>query len=266
MSKYTTELRFICETYAGLKESVGYSFVQNVIEEARPLLFDFDYPIFDENYKSVLETKIIKHFYTREIGFETVGLFKLKLDMKMNEIMPYYNKLYESELLEFNPLYTMNYTKEHHQRDNGNNSTIIQEIVGTNESEGYNHSANNSTTGNRQIANVDTNLYSDTPQGDLTGIDDKTYLTNANKNTVNGSENNTTTEQQQAADTRTRNKTDNKSGNEAKTFTSTNDYTDSVSGYDGRNASKLIEDFRKTLLNIDMQIINDLETLFMGIW
>ena len=33
------------------------------------------------------------------------------LDARMNEIMPYYNKLYESELLEFNPFYDADYTK-----------------------------------------------------------------------------------------------------------------------------------------------------------
>lgn len=105
MSKYTTEVRYICEKYAGLDESVGYLSIGDVISRAREVVFDFDYPIFDENYRSVLETKILKHFYTREIGEETVGLWKLRLDARMNEIMPYYNQRYESELIKFNPLY-----------------------------------------------------------------------------------------------------------------------------------------------------------------
>ena len=105
MSKYTTQVRFICENYAGLTESVGYGKVDEIIASARKKVFDFPYPIFDETYRNVLETKILKHFYTREIGAETVGLWKLWLNTKMNEIMPYYNKLYKSELLDFNPLY-----------------------------------------------------------------------------------------------------------------------------------------------------------------
>ena len=72
MSKYTTEVRFICEHYAGLDESEGYANVEEIIERARPKVFDFDYPIFDSSYKPILETKILKHYYTREIGFETV--------------------------------------------------------------------------------------------------------------------------------------------------------------------------------------------------
>ena len=57
------------------------------------------FPIFDENYRSVLETKILRHYYTREIGFETVGLWKHYLKTKLNEIMPKYNKLYEASIV-----------------------------------------------------------------------------------------------------------------------------------------------------------------------
>ena len=89
MSKYTTELRSICEQFAELTESVGYKKVDEVIRLALPKIFYFDFPIFDENHRTELETKIIKHYYTREIGVETVGLWLLKLEMTMNEIMPY---------------------------------------------------------------------------------------------------------------------------------------------------------------------------------
>ena len=105
MSKYTTEVRYICEKYAGLDVSADYLSIGEIIERARGTVFNFDYPIFDESYRSVLETKILKHFYTREIGEESVGLWKLRLDSRMNEIMPYYNQRYASELIKFNPLY-----------------------------------------------------------------------------------------------------------------------------------------------------------------
>ena len=62
MSSYTTEIRFICEELSGFNESKGYADIEEIISLARPKIFDFNYPIFDENYKSVLETKILKHF------------------------------------------------------------------------------------------------------------------------------------------------------------------------------------------------------------
>ena len=123
MSKYTTEVRFICENSAGLKESVGYSSIDTVLDGAREKVFDFDYPIFDEAYRATLEKKILKHYYTREICCETVGLWKLFLNRKMNEIMPYYNQLYKSALIEFNPLYDVDLTIDHHRTNDGENES-----------------------------------------------------------------------------------------------------------------------------------------------
>ena len=122
MSKYTTEVRFICESYAGLSDSVGLTNVNTVLQNSVDKVFDFDFPIFDENYRRPLEIKILKHFYTREICAETVGLWKLWLEDRLNVIMPYYNQLYKSTLLEFNPLYDVNVTRKHQ----GKNDTSSQ--------------------------------------------------------------------------------------------------------------------------------------------
>ena len=69
MSKYTTEVRFICEKYAGKDLSVDYSKVDSVINAARPFIFDFEYPIFSADYKPGLEAKILKHFYSYKYTF-----------------------------------------------------------------------------------------------------------------------------------------------------------------------------------------------------
>ena len=113
MSKYTTEVRFICENLAGLLESKGYNDVSDVLDKATPILFDFDFPIFSAGYKIPLCRKILEHYYTREIGFETVGLWKFKLQTKLREIMPYYNQLYESELIKYNLFEDVNVTRTH---------------------------------------------------------------------------------------------------------------------------------------------------------
>lgn len=128
MSKYTTEVRYICETLAGLDESKGYDEVENILNASWGRIFDFDFPIFDETYRSVLCKKILKHYYTREIGLESVGLWKLKLDTKMNEIMPLYNKRYESASFKFNPLWDVDYTRTTNGEENGTNS---KETIGS---------------------------------------------------------------------------------------------------------------------------------------
>ena len=126
MSKYTTEVRYICENYANQTESKGYNSVQSILNASWDKVFDFDFPIFDENYREPLCKKILKHFYTREISEETVGLWKLRLDDRMNEIMPYYNQLYESELISISPLINYRVTTS------GNKSKMGQDSVGEN--------------------------------------------------------------------------------------------------------------------------------------
>lgn len=199
MSKYTTEVRYICEYYAGLDKSVGGAKVDDIIDKSLSGVFDFDFPIFDEKYRSVLEKKILKHYYTREIGLETVGLWKLKLNTKLNEIMPYYNKLYNSELLEFNPFYNINRTtkSDRNFKGNENKSETLTENIKNKGTNDYTNTTNRTGTSvealgekNKQIYDVtdsgsnskqsnSKDRYSDTPQGSLTNIENNAYLTNA---------------------------------------------------------------------------------------
>lgn len=129
MSKYTTEVRFICENNAGLTESKGYRDIKDILTTAAPKIFDFDFPIFDEQYRLPLEIKILRHYYTREICEETVGLWKLRLEDRLNTIMPYYNKLYESELIEFNPMYDVDLTRDHKTKNDGENNNTSNRIT-----------------------------------------------------------------------------------------------------------------------------------------
>ncbi len=246
MSKYTTELRFVCETYAGLTESEGYNSIDTIINTSLPKIFDFDFPIFDEAYRTTLEKKIVMHYYTRELGYETVGRWKLALKTKLNELMPYYNELYESSLIEMNPMYTHDMYKK---RDNTTNTS------GTNSST-RNHDFTIDDTGH-DIPNETTyNLHSDTPQGGLTGVDTETYLSDAEKTTRTGNSTN--------SNHRTELGSNSTSGTE--NGTKVDDYLEHVYGYEGYNPSKLLKDYRETFLNIDMMIINDLNKLFIGLW
>ena len=270
MAKYTTEVRTICESIAGLTESAGGNDVQKIIEKSAPLIFDFEFPIFDEKYRNALEIKILRHFYTREIGFETVGLWKLKLCTKLNEIMPFYNKLYNSELLEFNPLYTTNLNNKRNtnyisNRNENENIRDITKKIGSSNSinESDVNVSENGTTGS-----TIKELYSDTPQGALNGVENETYLSNAKKNINDGassltssnisSENaNIKTSEDNTYD-RVRDNTD--------VLNNTEDYLESVTGFEGKSASELVMKYRETFLNIDMIVINELEDLFLQLW
>ena len=268
MSKYTTEVRFICENFAGLDESAGYDAVDRIIDSARDKIFDFEYPIFDNAYKPLLEKKILKHYYTREIGAETVGLWKLWLNQKMNEIMPYYNKLYESELIEFNPMYDVDLTTTHQKVDNGteNKNGSYQNTGG--------RSGSNSGTGSGSVTRTDSNkndhweMFSDTPEGALNGVRTEQYLTTA-LHTTDDKTGSTSgeTSSDSASGSFTEQYADNNSHTDASAIHNVQDYLQHVSGKTGGvSFSKMLEEYRKTFLNIDMKVIDELSDLFMTVW
>jgi hypothetical protein len=253
MSKYTTEVRFICENSAGLSESEGADNIDSILDKCWNKVFNFDFPIFDENYRQVLCRKILKHYYTREIAHETVGRWKLALNAKLNEIMPYYNQLYKSELLEFNPFYDVDLTRS---REGSGTSNRTSNNTETNSGTSKNVSSGSSTN------NTDTlNRFSDTPQNsmDTQGIADSVPLTTVTK--VN--EDNTTTNE--STDTLTRN--DSKTGNGTENINNTDKYIETVKGKQGtENYSSLLKKFRETFLNIDMMIIEDCSDCFFTLW
>lgn len=246
MSKYTTQVRFICEQLAGLYENADYSDTLSVISKARENIFDFTYPIFDVNYKPVLETKILQYCYFKEIGFETMALWKFNLNTRLNIIMPYYNKLYLSELIKFNPMYTHELTREHDLTSNvKSNSDATTENTRTTVTESKTDDTNKAT-----------DRYSDTPQGGLDGIESNTYLTDArivdSDRNISEKDNENTNE-------------DSKLISNAKSDTTEN-YLESIKGYSGTSASSLLVEYRKTFINIDSMILHELDDLFMLLW
>lgn len=259
MSNYTTEVRYICESIVGLSVSGDYNSVEDTIAKASPLIFNFQYPIFDESYRQVLQTKILKHFYTREIGFETVGLWKLKLNTKMNEIMPFYNQLYKSELLSFNPFDDVDLTiKREITKDSSKDSDVV-----TNEKSNTTQTVNSVVDVINSGSDKTVTRYSDTPQGSLENIENNTYLTNV---TINDG-----TDERTGKTENTGNSSGEITG-ETKTVNISNindieDYLEKITGKrGGENYSDLLNKFRSTFLNIDLLVIDELEELFMQLW
>lgn len=296
VSKYTTEVRFICETEAGLTESVGYSKVDEVLDKSWNKIFDIgDWDIYDEEYRPILCKKILKHFYTREIGAETAALWKLWLNQRMSEIMPYYNQLYKSTLLEFNPLYDTDYKTEGNRKtDEGEQSRreTKSDYTRTDDLQSKRTDDLNTTrTDNlQQVRNDDLHettsntrydLYSDTPQGALTGVESETYLTNARKVTDNGSRDNTGTQTtdntgtqdlkntgtQTVDNTGTVNNIGSDTENSKRVLNNTQDYVEHVIGKRGTQSyAKMIMELRDSFINIDMMIIDELNNLFFNLW
>lgn len=311
MSKYTTEVRFICESKSGLENSSGADNVDEVIAGAWNKIFTSKAPFFDESYRSVLCQKILKHYYLREICCETVGIWKLWMNERLESIMPYYNQLYESELIKFEPLNDVNLTRKHDRTvdgteerngetsdtangtreiiNNGTKNTTnngTREVTGTNDTK---ETGTSDTTTSAESNETKRDLYSDTPQGAITGLENENYLTNARKITDNvtnsGSEDTGTTrnidndytenDTTNNTENTTTNNTENMTTNDTKTGTNkvtgtsntTEDYLETLIGKQGSSTySKMLMEFRDTFLNIDMMVIDEFKDLFFGLW
>lgn len=218
MSKYTTQLRFICESIVDLNESTKASGITELIDKIWDKVFTFDFPIFDESYRKELCVKILRHYWTREIGQETYGAWKIRLETKLCDIMPYYNQLYKSELLEFNPMFDVDLTRSGDRTNKG------------------------SVTGTDTGESKTTDLFSDTPQNGLRDVESGEYLTSANVNNNDYSNRNNTNSNSQES------------------------FWEKVQGRSNRSGSRALIEFRKTFLNIDMLVIEELEPLFMQLW
>ena len=113
LAKYTMMVKDIVNDYY---EGTSLS-IDDKLKDTREFIFDFNYPVLDEATKKRIEVAILKHYYYREIAFETIGEFKIKLNDRLNLIMGRYNSLYQKQDLSLSP-YINSYLKE-----TGNNSS-----------------------------------------------------------------------------------------------------------------------------------------------
>ena len=219
MAKYTIQVKTIVESLSGKTESLGLSSLDEDIEIARTKIFDFDYPFYDPSQKADFEKWILESILMDEINYETYGLWHLKLRTWMKTNMPYYNKLYESAKLITNPL------KNHH-------------LERTTEG-----SENGTSNANGTSNYIGWNMYADTPQGGINGLENSNYLTNATKDL-----NDSTSESTNAS-------------------SSTSKGKETVDGYSGIDENTLLLKYRQTIININEQFINDFKSkLTLKLW
>lgn len=135
-------------------------------------IFDFDYPFYSEERRKQFEQHFIEHFYFDEIGQETPARFKHRLKIKLNLIMPYWNKIFLADELEQRILDNYSVT-ETYESNTENSSRAVNE--------------NNVNTSNES---VNKNLESETPttKTDFEQID---YFSNIVKDIGSGTSNTT---------------------------------------------------------------------------
>lgn len=276
MSKYTTEVRFICESYT---QNINSFNIDEILNECWEKIFYTKVMFFDESYKNILCKKILKHFYFREICCETVGLWKIWMNTKLEEIMPYYNELYKSALLKFDPLIDVdmnikkNRTTDGTTKEDKNNNETTSTVKDSQGNTTNNINRNETTNTVNTTDQTNYNLYSDTPQGDLNGLEDKKYLTNARKttdelnNSINKEGNNTENSSTEYNENNTINENINATYTATGATKTIDDYIEKISGKRGNKTySSMLYEFRKSILNIDLMVIEEFNDLFFNLW
>lgn len=299
MSKYTSELRFICESLSGLDESKGFYDVGSIIKNSQAKIFNFEYPYYTEETKNLFEVNFLRCYYTREICEETFGLWQLRLQNKLNLIMPYYIELYKTLELKYNPLFDIDVTTVYTKDNSGTNSKTdnttakTDNVVKTTSQNTTTDSTTRNTTNSQNatdnstitstVAKKNKDRYSDTPQGSLSNLEDNTYLTNArlvdDDTTTNTTDKNTKSTTAEGSDTArgtaTSDTTDNVQNKTdfTNSFVSTGGTTNSesfsqtVKGKSGSGTyAKLIDEYRQNIININKMIIDDMSDLFILLW
>lgn len=228
MAKYTIELRRVCELYTRAEVENWFK-DYNIEDYLTPVQIE-QITKFNVWSKDRLAKKIVDHYYMREIGFETPGLFKHYAKVSMQEIMErQFPKIY-SNFLEYDPLSNVDFTEEY-----------TREIEGSSKGTSNSNSTNNASG---------YNINNDTPQTRITkqNLDSGIYASQTNQSDTSSNIEDETNAQS--------------SSNTIEHFTR---HEEGDNGVIITN-QRLVKEYREIIVAIDEEIINELSKLFMGIY
>lgn len=228
MASYTMELRKVCEMY-GREEVENWFKDYNLSNFLTPLQIE-QIEKFNVWSKDRLASKIIDHYFMREIGFETPALFKHYAKVYMQEIMERKLPKIYSNFLEYDPLSNVDFTE-----------TYTREILGTSEGNS-NSNSSNSASG--------LNISNDTPQTRITkqDLNSGAYASQINQSDTSSNINDNTNASS--------------SSNTKETFTR---HEEGDNGVIITN-QRLVKEYREIIVAIDEEIIDELSKLFFGLY
>ncbi len=228
----------------GDKEEEDYTKIKDLANAGRTTIFNFSYPLSSHISKEDFESLILKHYMMRRIGFDTVTAFRINLDAKLNEIMPMYNKMFDS-------------------LDNWNIFNDGEKITRIGSDSTIENSTQNSTSETtnelQNASNTETNTendrrFSDTPQDRISDIKDGKYVTDftyeQGKNT--------------SEDTSTSSGTSSNETNNTNATTGSKQYNETIE-HTNANKIEIMKEMQENIKSIYSLIFKDLDILFYGI-
>ena len=290
MATYTVQLRKQIDNLLRYQYDLHQLTHAQKIEKVLPLIFDFDFDIFDEKYRSVIETKLLNAYYFRELGYETYGEWHFRLMEFLQRRMPYYNRLYKSALVnDYDPFDDVGYKDTYTRSNNSNRDTnetgahsdhsetdMESHATDSGTTDGTSHNTGNKDTKDTGTDNGRT-VAQDTPQQTLNANEHyASGITVDNKNHSNdvaethSDDTKTHGENTGKSDTTGKSTTDSKGDTgltQNQKFQNTEQYLFERHGRTGRfNVGQLIDSQRKNILDVDTLLVSEANELFLLVY
>lgn len=207
-------------------------------------LFDFDYQIDDLQWKAELERAVIDYFYFYEIGQETPDRFKHVFKRRWLQMIGYYNKLHNIDLIEFDPLITYKMTESY------SGQAIAKQIAKMEQASSNYQDMNKNVNGN----NSETVKVSDYPQQ----VIGSGYQAGETQRTAS----------EASTDRTTASTTDNQKADNTIDDTKNDTYTKTTEGFTGRgyNSVSVLRDYMDSIIRLTGQVIDEMKPCFMLIY
>lgn len=235
MATFTTRISDFIESFTDFRNLTATT--EEKIETGMPYLFSFNYLFYstNENDKIDFQRQFIRHFYMHEIGFETIGLFKMRLRDKLDLIMPRYKELYTAQM-QLNEKLFENVNMSENEKETTNTSKENNEI-------GESQVKNKAT-----IENNSQGIQSDSPQ--------TTYANNDYASGLNREKDESVTDALINSEIK-------KNSNDSENYTKNAGKTNI--GWQGSKSEEVAK-YRELIISINEKIIGECEELFMQIY
>lgn len=233
MSKYTTTIREICESFLTEEEKYSDLPACDVINKVKSKFFNFTFPWYSvkDEGKDDFMLAFLERYYNDYIGFETLGMWKTYFSAKMSAVMPYYKKLYSAISLGDDPFYNVDVRHD----------TNEKEVRDTNDS--YNDTA----VSNTQTDTNTQDIHSNNPQ--------VTVATNDYASEMDRGEGITNSHGTGDTSHVGNENIDRERGEQSHEY-----------GIRGKTRAQLIDEYRGQIVNINKELIDMCSTLFLGVW
>lgn len=202
--------------------------IRDLANAGRSVVFNFNYPLSTKINKQDFECMILNHYMQRRIGFQTFNAFQLQLNVKLNEIMPLYNKMFDA--IENWDIFNDGEITNRYGEENRTNKTT-------------NTLTNTSNTLNDKKSD---RRYSDLPQNQLNDLQDGNYVTEHNYDLESNSSQ------------------DNSTSNGNSNTNDDNKYNETIKKSPADKIS-ILKELQENVKNIYTLIFKDLDCLFFSL-